>query len=850
MNHTLLFSVSRLSSGRVLAAIVLLLALVLQRPAGAQTLFSEGFEGLFPGTDWTVGDDNGGGTTAYWDDVNAAFGGEGTHSGSSKGYCAGFGFSGTATAPHYQDSMISFMRRTLDLSGQTSANLIFWYKIPSIETDYDFCSVFIDSVEVWRRDTPATIWTQAIINLTAFVGGSHTLSFEFSSDVEVSDEGWYLDDISVVAGQPPPNDDFAGAQVLTGISGSAAGGTVNGTKEAGEPSHAGNAGGHSIWFRWVAPGSDPVLMHTTGSTFDTLLAVYTGSAVGSLTPVASNDDDAGSPISRLSFNAVAGQTYYIAVDGKDGASGLVALNFHSGGLPDLIIWGPNVQPQIVTKTWSPTDCEVLEGCAIAGTRRLLRFTTESRNIGTGDLHLGNPAGNPLFEYHSCHDHYHFLGFAEYRLLSNNVVVAVGNKVGFCLEDTEQWNPNAAARARYTCDDQGIQAGWADRYTSGLPCQYIDITGVPDGTYVLELEIDPDNHIEEANETNNIVRIPYILTTSVAPPPNNNFTNATAIAGLSGTISGSTANATREASEPTIQGNPGGSSVWYRWTAPASGPVIIDTVGSTFDTLLGAYTGTAVSALTLVADNDDIDAGHANYQSQVTFPAVAGATYRIVVDGYNGVTGVAVLNWTQTPTNIPPNNNFANAQILSGATGTVPGASYNATKEAGEPNHGGNAGGRSIWYRWTAPVAGPAIVETLGSSFDTLLGVYTGGSVSGLTLVAGNDNISGANLQSRVTFNASAGTAYQIAVDGKSGVAGTVALSWTTNFRLVARRIPNGDFQFTIYGIPNHLYAVEGSDDLTVWSTVTTATTAADGTVQVDIGPVTFATRRFYRGVAE
>src|SRR6058998_3610833 len=86
------------------------------------------------------------------------------------------------------------------------------------------------------------------------------------------------------------------------------------------------------------------------------------------------------------------------------------------GQPDLIIWAPTLNPKITTTTFATNNCEVVEGCAIAGTRRLLAFDTETRNIGTADLLLGSPANNPLFEFAPCHGHYHFRDFADYRLL--------------------------------------------------------------------------------------------------------------------------------------------------------------------------------------------------------------------------------------------------------------------------------------------------------------------------------------------------------------------------------------------------------------------------------------------------
>ena len=67
-------------------------------------------------------------------------------------------------------------------------------------------------------------------------------------------------------------------------------------------------------------------------------------------------------------------------------------------------------------------------------------------------------------------------------------------------------------------------------------------------------------------------------------------------------------------------------------------------------------------------------------------------------------------------------------MLTGTSATATGTNVGATKQAGEPNHAGNAGGASVWYKWTAPVTGTATVSTAGSNFDTLLGVYKGTSV--------------------------------------------------------------------------------------------------------------------------
>ena len=139
-----------------------------------------------------------------------------------------------------------------------------------------------------------------------------------------------------------------------------------------------------------------------------------------------------------------------------------------------------------------------------------------------------------------------------------------------------------------------------------------------------------------------------------------------------------------------------------------------------------------------------------------------------------------LWWGQIAPNIsaPANDNFANATVLPAAAGTTSGTNTAATKESGEPNHAANnAGGASVWYRFTAPADGSATIDTAGSNFDTLLGVYTGSAVNGLSVVAQNDDVAPGNTTSAVQFNAVAGTAYRIAVDGFSNAQGNITLNW-------------------------------------------------------------------------
>jgi hypothetical protein len=135
--------------------------------------------------------------------------------------------------------------------------------------------------------------------------------------------------------------------------------------------------------------------------------------------------------------------------------------------------------------------------------------------------------------------------------------------------------------------------------------------------------------------------------AVAVDAGDNFADRPEIIGSTGQITGSTAGATREIEEPEHAGLPGGGSVWRSWTAPSTGPVTIDTLGSDFDTLLAVYVGTALNTLTVVASSDDIDFP-TNVLSSVTFTAQTGVAYAIALDGFQGAAGNFVLNWEQAP----------------------------------------------------------------------------------------------------------------------------------------------------------------------------------------------------------
>ncbi len=187
-------------------------------------------------------------------------------------------------------------------------------------------------------------------------------------------------------------------------------------------------------------------------------------------------------------------------------------------LPDLTVDVPALINSIFIeeREFTPTNCAIVEGCVLApGFRRLMRFSTMTPNIGNVDMFMGEPDDNPeLFEFSPCHGHYHFNGYAEYRLYDEaNQVVARGHKQAFCLLDSTRYvttDPSVAEERRYNCGFQGIQRGWADIYGSNLDCQWVDITGIAPGRYRLEVSLNNFRTIQELSYDNNVSSINVIV----------------------------------------------------------------------------------------------------------------------------------------------------------------------------------------------------------------------------------------------------------------------------------------------------------------------------------------------------
>jgi hypothetical protein len=181
------------------------------------------------------------------------------------------------------------------------------------------------------------------------------------------------------------------------------------------------------------------------------------------------------------------------------------------------------------------------------------------------------------------------------------------------------------------------------------------------------------------------------------------------------------------------------------------------------------------------------------------------------------------------------DDFITALPISGEAATIVSSNVGMTKEPGEPNHAGNPGGKSIWWRWTAPSSKQVTLTTAGTPFNTLLGVYTGNTVAALTKIASDSNSGGLTNRSIVKFAATSGQTYFIAVDGLNAASGRLNLSLSAGgastaiaASLGAQINLNGSVQLGLVGTPNFTYSLETSTNLFDWTSLGSVTTDASG----------------------
>lgn len=517
------------------------------------------------------------------------------------------------------------------------------------------------------------------------------------------------------------NNDFANRGPLSGVNATATGSNVNATAEQGEPNHLGQRS-HSVWWTWTAPRTAPVVISLAGSKFDTVLGVYAGSSIGNLTMVAENDDATPATTSQVTFNATVGTAYQIAVDGYEGEQGQIAISIVQGAGYAL-----------ANDTFASAE-------PLTGNSTSVTGSNEGATAQAGEpAHAGQSATKSIWWKWTA---------------------PAG---GSCSVDTIGTAFDTVLAVYTGTSVSSLTPVASDDQSGGSNTSKVSFNTTMGTTYFFA--VDGRSGAGGAVALN-------LAFKSQGKPANDDFLNAIALVGSSANGSANSAGATSESGEPNHCGNRAMKSLWWTWTASQSGPVRISTAGSMFDTILAVYRGTSVDRLAEIASNDD---ANGSSRSALEFVAVSGTTYRIAVDGYDGETGAMALQVTQPEA--PRNDRFSDAEILNTKAynfASASGSSHIATAESGERSHAGSNASHSLWWTWTAPHSGYVTLHTAGSSFDTVLAVYTGATLNSLAEVASNNDF-GSGKSSYLTFQAVEGTTYRIALDGYNGGAGKYEL---------------------------------------------------------------------------
>ncbi|XP_068167352.1 protein-lysine 6-oxidase [Antennarius striatus] len=190
-------------------------------------------------------------------------------------------------------------------------------------------------------------------------------------------------------------------------------------------------------------------------------------------------------------------------------------SYHQHGLPDLVPDPYYIQAGTYVQRMPMYSlrCAAEENCLSSSasysqhyeTRVLLRFPQRVKNQGTADFLPSKPRYS--WQWHSCHNHFHSMDeFSLYELLDSQTEkqVAEGHKASFCLEDTS-CEPGYYRRFACTAHTQGLSPGCYDIYNADIDCQWIDITDVSPGKYILKVTVNPKKQVPESDFNNNVVQ---------------------------------------------------------------------------------------------------------------------------------------------------------------------------------------------------------------------------------------------------------------------------------------------------------------------------------------------------------
>lgn len=519
------------------------------------------------------------------------------------------------------------------------------------------------------------------------------------------------------------------------------------TIEAGEPSES---GGRTFWWSYTPAANGRLSLATlNGDARNQHLAIYIGSAVNNLKHLESQFYyDAGNPAIRLPVTA--GTTYQISLRGYENTYNVGALVLSLALDTAADVSGLTI-PNSATLANDMFAARVeLSGSHVSGIGYLRPATSEA----------GEPAelGSKTiwWTYKATSDGRLTLTTNGSTTHDKSVGIYLGNSV-FGLKEV----------AHYSSNFISPNVTFSFPVTANTDYQ-IAVGG--DGHIVLTLTLNVNVDVTDLNIPNS------------ATIQNDAFAQRVALSGKEVSAIGYTASATNEIGEPTASG---AKSLWWTYTPPTAGRLIISTQGSdNFGKTVAVYLGESLTGLRLVA-NVATNQYNSSTGNVVAFslPVTANTNYQVSLGNMAsyGAGDAAVISFSlddESDINdlnlgapaSAANDLFASSTVLSGEVVSGIGYATGGGREALEP---AATDERTLWWSWTAPNDGLAMVDTTGSdvssggsSIQKWVSVWVGGSLSGLSQVA----LSARSTTPGVLFPITAGQVYRIAVGNDSNTA--------------------------------------------------------------------------------
>jgi fibronectin type 3 domain-containing protein len=587
----------------------------------------------------------------------------------------------------------------------------------------------------------------------------------------------------------PPNDTYSQAVVLDKpFGGSVRGDCTWGSVQAGEPPHGGYADAtNSVWWSWTSATNAAVTFEVQGSAsgYQAVLAVYTnaGGAVGTLAGIEGVREEADG-WTGVTFDAREGATYYIAVAGRGGIGSPVALRW---AIDDWVCAAPeNVQAtdgtlfETVRMTWDAvpgathyevwrqtdprrpdmvragtwmTGCVFEDATAKIGVtyRYFVKAATDAEGWLEGpfsESDTGCSAGRP----------------------PNDNRVSAGALTGLCGQ--AQGNSALAAAE----PGEPLHAGAAGAVNS----VWWTWTAPADASFTFT-----------ATPQTNAAWRPVLAVYTNAVDGGGLLPVAHGVAGTDGAKAQAAFDAAAGGTYyvAVAGGDGAGGTFALEWALSLAPPAgVTATEGTAFWVTVIEWEEVAGATRYEVSRAETPDGEKVNLSGWITGRRFEDWTGELAVPYYYFVRagteawGGIESGYSQPLAgwagDFPPNDDRADAELLEGASGSVPGNSLWATREPGEPQHNGfSDAGHSVWWRWMAPVSAPVTFAARGDGgFDAVVAVYADASGGALAPVAAASG--GGASDAELTFGVQSGTEYWIAVAGRPDAGGPVTLEWS------------------------------------------------------------------------